>query len=234
MTYVQCKGSSPQSLTVRFNYYSAGFGDLDSKINDSLYLTIRDSGQAQAVLYDPPSVITSVRRGTLPSEEVGRLLARLRETLKTAAQHKIDETIIREGDSFFLNLDCGTNRVGEFGGRVEDWPDSVKSLVNDLRSLWRRLDKQGPSYGYIRAVRIEKNRFDSILKEGRISFKSIRDYPPDLRAVITKAVECPLDFHDVTRVEMDKLLTHTLTITHDGSGYELLPFLSNASRAPDR
>src|SRR5687768_6831147 len=65
MAYDQCKDLPSQSLTVRFNYYSSGFGGLDSRDVDSLYLILQGNGKAQAVLYDPPSVVTSIRRGDL-------------------------------------------------------------------------------------------------------------------------------------------------------------------------
>lgn len=233
IAYDQCKDSA-QSLTARFNYYSTGFGNLDSKKDDSLYLTLRGNGEVQAVLYDPPSMVTSVRRGELPTGEVGQLLARFREALDAAARHKADETIIREGDSFFLTFACGPGRAGELAGRVEDWPESVKLLVKDLRSLPTRLNPDSLSYGYIRAVRVEKNRLESILRGGQVRFQSIEDYPPDLRPVITKVVECPLDFHDVSRKDLDRLLALPLTITHNGFSYELLPFLSKAPPNPDR
>src|SRR5687768_16299197 len=149
--YDQCKELPSQNLTVRFNYYSSGFGTPDSKDIDSLYLILQGNGKAEAVLYDPPSVVTSVRRGELTTEEVGQLSRRFRDALNTAASHKIDETIIREGDSFSLTVSCGTTRVGELVGRAEDWPDSVKSLLKDLRSLSNKLDSHGLSYEIGRA-----------------------------------------------------------------------------------
>ena len=234
MAYGQCKCLPSQSLTVRFSYYSSGFGRLDTNDGGSLYLIINGNGKAQAVLYDPPSVVTSTRRGELTTEEVGQLSERLRDALHTAASHKIDETIIREGDSFSLAVTCGATRAGELEGRVEDWPESVKALLRDLRDLSKKLDSYSPPYGYIRAVRIEKNRLGSILKEGQVAFKSIQDYPPALRPIIAKAVDSPLDFHDVSRKELDELLKLPLTITHNGSSYELLPFLSKAPPNPNK
>ncbi len=195
-----------------------------------VYLTLQESGKAHAVLYSRySSTVTAVYEGVLPKETTARLIARVRIALaETNAFKPRKDNIITEGDLFRLSVDTEEGTSQEVTGKTGDASSDVLSLVQELRSLWKVLTKSCPSDAYIRSRAIEGDRLAVLLKEGRLRFTPINNFPSDIQKVLSNSINDIGYFTSLSKKQFTELKTYAsfgeVYILIGTTGYELTLF----------
>lgn len=197
---------------------------------DDVFLTVNADGKAEAVFNDyDGSRITRVYKGTLPKAEVSRLSERIRAALREANKQKDRNGVIREGDLFYLSVTGKDVAVEQSVGVVEGVPE-VKSIVEELRVLWKRLTKTPLADAYIKTSSIENDRLGLLLKEGKLRFISFRDFPHELQSVVRTAISKSFGFIPLNQNQYERLKSYTthgeLYGTDGEEGYKLTVLLS--------
>lgn len=211
-----------------------GFDPTDptrESISHSVYMVLSRNGDAHVLLYDRyGSAVTAAYKGVLPRTETAQLLTRVRKAIEEAAKPHADPTVIRESDLFSLSLKLKGGAVEGVSRKVADMPATVRTLIGNLQVLWQKLKKVAPADGYLRSSRIEEERLALLLKEGRLRFTPVREFPQDLQPTLRRAVEQPADFHPLSLPRMELLKNYAifgeLFVVDEDAGYQMTFFLS--------
>ncbi|MDQ3684573.1 MAG: hypothetical protein M3430_03105 [Acidobacteriota bacterium] len=220
-----------RNMDVRLNYHS--FSDADPT---STFVLLHSNGQAQTVRYSRYSTtVIAVHQGTLHQTEATRLLARVREALRREIPNKIE----REFDDLFdLSLrDQSAADEKIIGGEIENAPEDVRALVEEMCSLWKRLEEVSPADAYIRSAPIAKDRLALLLRERKLRFTSPREFPPDLQPIVTDSISGPGDFRPLSRVQYNRLLAwrshgYDFFVLDNSLGHQLTLYLTRKQTTP--
>lgn len=200
---------------------------------NSLVLAIRGDGRAEAVLFDRDrSTVVAIYKSVLSKKSTDRWAARIRSGISEANNRKRDE-VLRESDLFYLSIRVieGTTQIA--GGKVEDMPESVQVLIEDLNRLWRSWSKTNRAAGYLKTKVVNKDEFESLRQRPEIKFAQVETFAPSVRAIITKSINHLDGFHPLTRAQYEQLRTANRLVIHNDSGYVLGLYSSEQSLRPN-
>ena len=116
---------------------------------------------------------------------------------------------LSRGNQFRLLVSDGGRVAGEAQGFVEDAPEAIQALIDDLN---RTLNEPAAARdlrladGYVRSELIEGEREKGLRDAGKVRLFPVTDFPPELQAVLTRVIDNPLDFHPLNRSQHERLL----------------------------
>lgn len=181
------KQRNPTDVEIRFEFYPTGPYD-DSVA--PLFMILGQDGRARALRYhlrDQTKNVASYE-GMLLQAEVHRLFARVREVFRLPKHRKdYDRRLIYESDGFYLALKQQAGRVKEMSGGLETRPDEVRSLITDMRELWKQLKEVPPGHAYITSRPVEKDRLRRLKHEGPSRLTSIESLRATLQSLLIRS-----------------------------------------------
>jgi hypothetical protein len=194
----------------------------------STFLTLRGDGQAQALRYSPYQMtVGSFSQGTLPQQEVTRLVAKTREpAFREALQRKdYSGAGLSRGDQFYLSLEAQGGEAREAFGFVPDAPEAVRAFIADLLALAKRLEPAILAEAYLTSRPIEPERLTRLRSAGKVRLVPVSEFPVDLQPIITRAIRRSRDFHALSRAQYEQLLKwssqgHDLFVLDGDLGYQ--------------
>jgi hypothetical protein len=194
-------------------------------IEKSLVLVVRKDGRAEALLYDrDQSQVVATYKGRLSRAILQGLVTRIGKAIVEAKNRKLDDSIIRESDLFYLSIKNGT--VNETSGKVEDMPEDVRRLIGDLSLVWKRFKESPSAAAYVKAELIEREKFESLRQKGDEKFASVEDFPPEMRKTILDSIIYPGIFYQLSQAQYGELRNQRRLVIHNGSAYFLNLFTS--------
>lgn len=227
------------NIEIRFEYSPSAL-TTDPKDTESVFLTIRGDGRAEALRYGAyqPTIIT-VYRGVLPRADVEKIVAKVQGVISESARHRRYASGVQDTDVFHLSiLPCNDlitkQQVIDYWAVIES-SGGARIVIEQLRELWKRLKEINPAYAYVRSEPIENEAFRKLGRDPQ--FISIQKFPRKLRPIILKALKRPLSFNSISKKQFNQLLAFTstqyFTVVDGNSGFSLTLHLSlRHSRKP--
>jgi hypothetical protein len=230
-TSTMVRHHQPPDVEIRFEFYPT------TAYDDSVaptFMVVGQDGHAQALrfqLRDQSRNIASYE-GVLPRPEVQRLFARVSAAIRLPKYRQdYDPKLIYESDSFYLALKQQASRVEEISGGLETRPDEVRSLITDIREVWKQLQEVQPAYAYLSSRPIDKDRL-RLLKRKKDYLTPITSLPVSLQLLLIPAVRQPRNFYPLTQEQYDQLKARKLSVVYKGLGYELILIPSSKETKP--
>jgi hypothetical protein len=205
---------------------------------DDVSLTLKGDGKARAFRYDYHALtVTGAFEGHLATPEVERFTSQAEEVFREIdAAEPADKNIITEGDLFQLSIERrdGTSRAA--GGKVADVPARARERIRELSTLWKQLKEVQRAEAYVEANAIEKERLALLLREGKLRFTALEEFPPLLQPALRDAISPPFTFRPLTRSQYSQLETYKsygeVYVVAGDRGYNLMLFRSRPPGAP--
>lgn len=218
------------NIEVCFSFSPSVFTENIDVSTEPMFLVVKRNGEAKVVNYGVNfwSDNILVHQGNLPKDYVAGLISKARRAITEASRSRRYEGGPQDEPVFYLSLEPSQEqRTIEYLGLLEQ-PDNVRALVSELRVLWKRLRKVEPAYAYVRRESIGKESPDYIKRDSR--FKSVRNFPHNLRPILINAIREPLNFYALDRsqvAELSKFISSRslLYVTYNGYGFGLTLFL---------
>ena len=231
-----------QSVEVLFEYNPSPFS-VDFKKSEYVFVRMAADGNTQVLRYGPynPSII-AVYEDKLPKADVTRLIAASQSAIPTASKLNAPFKTSCDADNFQLAI-TSRNEIEEPGDSSYPFclpvmPKEIRELVEEMRSLWKRLPESRLAYAYVRSFVFEKDFLKSPYRNIK-QFVSIEKFPPKLRATVRNASKRSPRFYPVSRTQYEQLLSFASDpgrfYVIDGSrGFSLLLRLSriNSQQTP--
>lgn len=230
--------SKNKSIEIKFDFYPSALNTGDK--SEPVFVTIRGDGKAQAVrygLYSGDAV--KVYEGILSKTDLAALRAKAIAAIPIASRHRRYDTGHQDEETFYLAV-ATRNSSSSMLSSIEYWgmlglPSEISSLVDELRSLWKRLKEVRPAYGYLRSVPIKKEDLEYLRQNSTPNFKLIKELPRRLRPTVITAIRNPLNFFAINQAEANILLKFTSDTPHfavieKDSGYGLALFLPRTAQ----
>ena len=193
------------------------------EFRDSLSMTLRGDGKARVIHHRREMFIDAVYEGTLPEAETMRLVARAKQASSEWVIPKVQRG--PRDDSLFRMVVLPTGSSDEksvFGGQLGDASERTRSLVEDLLTLWNRLEKAPAAEAYIRSIPLLKEELKRIEANEQRRVLTLAEIPVALQQVVTKSLNQPRDFLPITRTQHDQLLDfRQFIVTNNGFSYRL-------------
>lgn len=175
-------------------------------------ITLRSSGQISVVLYLPSRLlVTASYERTLPEGDMMRLRTKILEpAIQKALRGKgfAGEGLSR-GDQFRLLVTDQERVEGEVGGVVNDAPQAIRSLIDELLQHLKQQEKFmliKLAHAYLKSESIEDEREKGLRKAGKIRFVAIAEFPADLQPTLMRAINSPIAFHPLSHSQYERLL----------------------------
>lgn len=226
----QSSRSQNQKPQLLFNYYPAVLGK-PFKESEMVFVAIAKDGSTQAVRYGPynPAII-AVYEGKLPKADVARLVARTQLAIPKASEINIPYAVSCDAETFELSINPpdGAQSFMQYPGCLIVMPKDIMELVEEMRTLWRRLDESRLAYGYVRSFPLNEDFLKSPQRTAK-QFVSIEKFPPQLRAIARDARKQTPKFYALSQKQYGQLLALTrdpshsfdLKVVDNGRGYSL-------------
>jgi len=193
---------------------------LDSDYAKSEYVFVASNadGNTQAVRYGPynPAII-GVYEGKLPAAEVVRLVDKARLVIPKAS--RITKPYVGSCDSITFQLSVTPNNDPSSQTFMPDpgclmvMPKDIAEMVEQLHTIWRRLNESPLAFGYIRSFPLNEEFLKSPQRTPG-QFTLIEKIPPKLQAIVRNARKQPAKFYAVTRTQYDQLMAFTRYPSH--------------------
>lgn len=200
-------------------------------VPEDILLTAQRNGETRVVLYDYYRFkVNAVYQGKLSKAFVTRLIARIEKALKEVRQLKpSNDNLIVEGDLFHLSIRRQSGVSKESGKITSELPVSAQSLIKDLSGLWKQLKKAPSAEAYIKTAQIGAERLNLLLREGKLRFIALQDFPSELQSILSCAIMKRFDFYPISLTQLNQLKIYAsygeVYITDKSKGYQLSLFV---------
>lgn len=193
------------------------------EFRDSLSMTLRGDGKARVIHHRREMFIDAVYEGTLPEAETMRFVGRAKQASSEWVIPKVQRG--PRDDALFRMVVLPTGSSDEksvFGGQLGDASERTRSLVEDLLTLWNRLEKAPAAEAYIRSIPLLKEELKRIEANEQRRVLTLAEIPVELQPLVTKSLSQPRDFVPLTRTQHDQLLDfRQFIVTNNGFSYRL-------------
>jgi hypothetical protein len=179
--------------------------------------------------------VLAVYGGKLPKADVTRLIARTQWAIPKASEINTPFAGSCDAETFelSLNLPDGTQSVMQYPACLIVMPKEIVDLVEEMRTLWSRLDESRLGYGYVRSFPLNEDFLKSPQRTAQ-QLVSIKKFPLRLRGIMRNASKDTPKFYAVTQRQYDQLLALTSYPSHpfnfdvidNGRAYSLTLLLS--------
>lgn len=213
--------SNPTDFEIRFEFYPGWTPNMDDS-NAPFFIAIDRNGRSRALRYQLRYQTKPVAsyEGVLPEAEVQRWFARVSAAFRLPKYRKGARHIIYEDDGFYLALKSNSGKVKEMSGGDGPRPDEVRTLIRDMRELWKQLKEVPPAYAYLTSRPIEKDRLRRLRREYKVYPTPIESLPASLQALLIPVVTQPRNFYPLTQAQYDQYQRYHRPLTYKGAGYE--------------
>lgn len=223
------KGPSSRIL---FDYYPS---PLFPRSSEHVFVAIANDGITQAVRYGQHSpAIIAVYEGRIPKAEVVRLTSLMESVIPKAAEINKPYVGSCDADQFQLSLSSQNRSVTQLSmaepGCLLMMPEEIRRAVEEMRTMWRRLNEARLMYGYVRSFPLSEDFLKSIPQNAR-RFVSIRRFRPKLRAIVRNAIRQTPKYDGLNQAQSEHLKSLASGSSHfyvidNGAVHSLMLILS--------
>ena len=221
------KHRKPTDVEIRFEFYPGNTPNMDDS-TAPFFIAIGRDGRSRSLRYGLryQTKLVAAYEGMLPEPEVQRWFARVSAAFRLPKYRKGARHIIYEDDGFYLALKSNSGKVKEMSGGDGPRPDEVRTLIRDMRELWKQLKEVPPAYAYLTSRPIEKDRLRLLKSKYKVDLLPIESLPAALHSLLIPVVTQSLNFYPLTQPQFNQLKAGKLAVTYKGMGYELSLFPS--------
>ena len=195
----------------------------------STFVSIRPDNQAKMVRYSRSLlVIKGSGEGILSRQDAAALLDKARALANDICSKNFGTPGLTRGDQFHLTINVDQKQLACVGF-IEDAPPTIRSLVEDVLSISRKLPPSTLADGYLRSEPISSNRYDALRKSPTLRFVNLETFPNDTQQILVTAINQPRAFIAISTEQRKNLLERIangqeLFLTHKNSGHQLTLF----------
>lgn len=207
--------------------------------SESLYVSIRSNGMAQAVNYSPFGLsVLGFYEGSLPNTTVAELIRNIESggSLDQLLKGSVGNGV-GEGSLFVITVQYDTGIVWSSEGLLkQDSPALVRGFVEDVLSLRHNLKKLAFAPSYLRSEPLQAALFEKLRQGGKVRFADIDEFSSVAQTVLKEAIARHSDFFALDQAQSQVLTSWgpQFFILKDGLGYKLTLFEPRRDPASDK
>jgi hypothetical protein len=212
------KGRPPkpkrESVRIVFDYNPNAL-DWNFENSEFAFVVISGDGNAQAVRYGPYNpAILGVYEGKLPEAAIVRLVDTARRIIPKASELAKPYVGSCDADSFQLSVSPPGSSVNP--SKMSDFAclpamsKDIRELVEEMRTVWKRLNRIPLAYGYLRSVQF----FPLKSRELNLRWLSNRKLSHECHIIIRNASKHSPRLYAVTQLQYEQLLSLTRYPSH--------------------